>query len=144
MFYLRILIGLIFLFSGGQKLINPYQNFLYVIQSYELIPIAVVEETLAQTLPWIEFILGLFVFSGLWLKRSLTALLALIASFLIVLAQAVVRHLPIDKCGCFGEMIKIPPPMMLLVDSVLWLSDLFLLLRIQRSSKWSLDNWFEK
>ena len=35
---LRIVIGSIFLISGLGKLLSPYQNFLYVIQAYQLLP----------------------------------------------------------------------------------------------------------
>ena len=58
-FLLRILIGSIFIVSGLGKLLSPYQNFLYVIQAYQLLP-AWGEALAAQIFPWVELLIGIF------------------------------------------------------------------------------------
>ena len=77
---LRILVGSIFVVSGFEKAIGPYQNFLYVVQSYEFLP-TTLEEIVARALPWIEIFLGVFLISGLWLKWMLRSALILFAMF---------------------------------------------------------------
>ena len=69
---LRVLFGVFFMLVGGSKLFVPYQNFLYVIQSYQIFP-PLIEELSARIVPWIEFFLGLFLVLGLWLKYVLMA-----------------------------------------------------------------------
>ena len=51
--FLRWFIGIIFIVSAGEKLIGPYQNFLYVIESYAFIP-DFLQLIVARVLPWIE------------------------------------------------------------------------------------------
>ncbi|MBZ0167229.1 MAG: hypothetical protein K8I00_10530, partial [Candidatus Omnitrophica bacterium] len=55
--FARFLIGLIFVVSGFEKIITPYQNFQYVIQAYELFP-EFAEAIIARTFPWVELITG--------------------------------------------------------------------------------------
>ena len=80
---LRIAIGSIFIVSGLGKLLGPYQNFLYAIQDYQLLP-SWAEVLTAQIFPWIEFFVGIFVFSGLWTSWSLRGALVLFGIFVAV------------------------------------------------------------
>ena len=56
---IRIIIGSIFLVSGLEKLLSPYQNFLYAIQAYQFLP-SWAEVLSAQIFPWIELLAGVF------------------------------------------------------------------------------------
>ena len=115
----RVLLGGVFLITGFQKLIAPYQNFAAVIEKFELIqgPSAAF---LAQTLPWMEFIFGVFFILGLWEYLSLAVLWAMNTVFIGILASAIARKLPIQSCGCFGEAISLSLPHMLWIDLSLW------------------------
>jgi uncharacterized membrane protein YphA (DoxX/SURF4 family) len=57
--FIRVFIGLVLLASGFEKLISPWQNFLYVVQAYEALP-SYLEKATALVLPWVELIVGLF------------------------------------------------------------------------------------
>ncbi len=138
---LRIMLGLLFVISGGQKLLSHYQNFLYVIQSYDLVHFPL-DMWVAKTMPWAELILGLFVIAGLWTRVSLTGLWVLSTTFIFVLTQALIRHLPIESCGCFGGMFAVPLPVMLSIDCVIWSSLLLLILKIDQARKFSFDQSF--
>ena len=140
---LRILIGLLFLISGAEKLINPLQNFLYVVQSYELLP-SRAEGWVAHLMPWCEFFVGLFLVLGLWLKNALRATLILFCVFIFVIGQALIRKLAVTECGCFGELISFPLPVTLMMDSTLLAISGILLLRLDKTSSFSLDNYFLK
>ena len=134
----RIGIGCLFIISGLGKLLEPYQNFLYVVQSYNFLPMWA-EDFAARLVPWLEFFLGVFLGMGLWLEWTLKVSLALTTAFIGILSQAIIRALPIYKCGCFGEFLSIPLPFMILIDSSLWLLMVFLLFRLPQTAVFSLD-----
>ncbi|VAX35115.1 hypothetical protein MNBD_UNCLBAC01-2108 [hydrothermal vent metagenome] len=140
---LRILLGAFFVFSGFEKIITPYQNFLYVIQTYDFLPPSL-EFFAAHTVPWIELFLGFFCLSGLWLRWSLGGIIGLLMLFILIVAQAIMRDLPITECGCFGESLSLPLPVVILFDSTLLLLTGFLLKCIGKTSKRSLDKYFDE
>jgi|CXWL01.1.fsa_nt_gi uncharacterized membrane protein YphA (DoxX/SURF4 family) len=141
--FLRILIGLLFVVSGGEKLIWPYQNFLYVLQSYEILPFGV-DVFVAHVFPWIEFTTGLFLILGLWSHQMIKIALCMFAIFILVIAQALSRHLPIDECGCFGQLISLKPQHTLVMDSVFFLMLFWALRHIKQVERFSLDGYFRK
>jgi len=140
---IRILIGLLFIVSGSEKIIGPYQNFLYVVQSYELLNPAL-EEVTAHVFPWIELLLGVFLLLGLWSRWAIRGLMGLVVIFLIVVGQALYRGLPISECGCFGEMLNFPLHVMLMIDGTLFLLLTLLLRKIGQANQVSLDNCFNE
>jgi len=138
---IRILIGCLFVVSGFEKLIGPYQNFMYVVQSYEFLP-TILEEVVARILPWGEFFLGVFLVFGLWLKWTLRLTLTLIVMFILIVGQALLRKLPIDECGCFGGLVSLPLYGVLIFDSMLLLLTSLLLKYKNRTNILSLDGYF--
>ncbi|MBI3602028.1 MAG: DoxX family membrane protein [Candidatus Omnitrophica bacterium] len=138
---LRLFIGLVLLVSGFEKLISPYQNFLYVIQAYQMFP-SWMETAAALLVPWVELMVGIFLVLGLWLKRSLKGAVILLACFIIIVGQALLRHLPLEDCGCFGEAIHIPPQGIMVFDSLMLLSAFWLLRYPSKVKGLSLDKYF--
>ena len=130
-----------FVVSGGEKLIHPYQNFLYVVQAYQLFP-SFGEELVARVVPWIELILGVFMILGLWLPQTLVGVQWLFFGFILILGQGLLRKLPLSECGCFGEMIHLPPGSTIVMDSFLWLIVFFLRRNPKAASAFSLDRYF--
>lgn len=141
--FLRILIGSIFLVSSLGKLFSPYQNFLYVIQSYQVLP-SWGEVLTAQIFPWIELIIGVFVLLGLWTHWSLKGALISFGIFVVVVGQALVRNLPLESCGCFGEWIHLKPQTVIIMDSLSILLTFVLLRNLSHTKKFSLDSYFDK
>ena len=140
---LRVAIGCIFLVSGLEKLLSPYQNFLYVIQAYQIMP-SWVETLTAQIFPWVEFLTGVFVVLGLWTPWALRAALVLFACFIVVVGQALLRGIPLDNCGCFGELIHFKPSVIIVMDSGCFLLIVTLLRFLPKVKRLSLDAYFEK
>ena len=136
-------IGCLFVVSGSEKLIGPYQNFLYVIQNYSFLSLPVAE-IVARLLPWVEFLLGIFLVLGFWLKWTLRALMTLLFIFMVVVTQALIRNLPIDECGCFGGLISVPLPVVLAFDTTVFVFTLFLSSRMQEAERCSMDRYFAK
>jgi uncharacterized membrane protein YphA (DoxX/SURF4 family) len=139
---LRIAIGSVFLVSSLGKLLSPYQNFLYVIQAYQLLPSGG-EVLVAQIFPWVELITGAFVFLGLWTPWALRGALTLFGIFVVVVGQALIRGLPLENCGCFGGWIHFKPQTVIIMDSASLLLTLLLLRNLPYVKKFSFDSYFD-
>ncbi len=133
--------GFVLTLVGFQKLIEPYQNFLYAVQSYELFG-PFLEQVIARTMPWCEVFLGVFLVLGLWLNWVLRAYVVLFSTFITVVSQAMLRGLPIENCGCFGESLSFSLPTMLIADCLLLVVAAILLYRIHQTCIYSLDKYF--
>jgi uncharacterized membrane protein YphA (DoxX/SURF4 family) len=140
---IRILIGLLFIVSGAEKLIWPYQNFMYVLEGYQLFSPGV-ESLIARVFPWVEFILGIFMVLGFWLPITLRGVLATFTVFILVIGQALIRKLPIDECGCFGSLISLKPQQTLFMDSFCFLALVWLNSNVKAAARFSLDNYLSK
>jgi hypothetical protein len=141
-FILRVVIGSIFIVSGLGKLLGPYQNFLYAVQAYQVLP-SWAEVLTAQIFPWIEFFVGIFVLLGLWTSWSLRGALVLFGVFVVIVGQALIRGLPLESCGCFGEWIHLRLQSVIIIDSASLLLTLLLLYNIPQTRKLSLDSYFD-
>ncbi len=142
-FLIRIVIGLIFVVSGGEKALSPVENFVYVIQGYELLP-DVLARLAAHVFPWLEFLIGLFMLLGLWMDWTLKALMLVSASFILMVGQAILRHLPLDNCGCFGSLIHLPLKGVIVLDSCILLSAIASLKNVDKARWLSLDVLYTK
>ena len=140
--FLRILIGSVFIVSGFIKLMQPYQNFLSVVHSYEILkdPLA---DWFAIAMPWAEFILGVFLILGLWVRPAILSLWAMNTIFIIALASALIRRLPIQECGCFGESFSLPPQWMLALDVLMWCLFMMMAGYFESTRTFSLDKKFD-
>lgn len=105
----RILTGLVFLFSGFVKGVDPL-GMTYRIEDYFIaygtewaIPMAL---TLTLLLCTLEFMLGFAMFFNLGLKKLSWILLGLMIFFLILTFFDAIYN-PVPDCGCFGDAIKL-------------------------------------
>lgn len=114
----RMFLGLIFLYSGFIKLMEPVENFQGGMAAYEIIPYAVIP-FLARVIPWIEFLFGSFLILGYLPRVSALVLAAMSWSFVLLIAttRIVTGALPAD-CGCFGEgsLLHLKPYQVLIMD----------------------------
>lgn len=104
-FAARVGIGVLFVWSGLMKLVEPYQNFLAVVYTYKIVS-GVPAQAVAIGLPWLEVLAGAFFAAGLWTRASCAALWAMNVSFLVGLGSAFARGIPLKDCGCFGEAAR--------------------------------------
>ncbi len=142
MFLLRLVVASIFILSGVTKLTQPYQNFLSVIQSYQILS-GGGAALAARVMPWVEFIFGVFLFLGLWLRLSASVLWMLNTVFIGVVASALIRRIPVGDCGCFGGSFSLSPSQVLFLDIGLWAAFAVLIVFHKRAVLFSLDNHFE-
>ena len=97
----RIILGLIFIYSGTIKVINT-SDFSNSIINYRLLPELVIN-FLAITLPWIELTAGLLLIFGISVKENALIITSLLVVFIIAIIISLFRGLDID-CGCFGTV----------------------------------------
>ncbi|MBW1606537.1 MAG: DoxX family membrane protein [Deltaproteobacteria bacterium] len=94
----RILLSVIFLWSGISKLMAP-QFFAVIIENYGLLPDPLTMPA-AIVLSIIEVLAGLGLLADI--RGSLAVVTGLLASFMVILSYGVWLGLDID-CGCFGS-----------------------------------------
>ena len=136
--FIRLLLGSVFVVSGFQKLWAPAANFTAVIEKFEILR-GVPAAALAQTLPWAEFVAGVFLILGLRTRGALVVLWAMNTVFVGILISALWRKLPLEQCGCFGEAITLSLPQTLALDLILWGLFLVYFLAANRVTVPSLD-----
>jgi uncharacterized membrane protein YphA (DoxX/SURF4 family) len=95
----RVILGVLFMYASFDKMANP-EAFADIIDNYHLLPYQLVN-LFAIFLPWLEFIIGLLLIIGKWVKSSLLIYSILLVIFIIALSQALIRGLDIS-CGCFS------------------------------------------
>jgi uncharacterized membrane protein YphA (DoxX/SURF4 family) len=140
---IRIAFGCLFGVSGFEKIISPSQNFLYVVQTYDIFN-GSFDHAIVLGVPWIEFLTGVFLLLGLWLKSSLKVLFVLLTGFLFVVGQALARRLPIDECGCFGGLFSFPLPVVFAMDAALLFLAGLVYHKMAKVRCLSVDGYFQK
>lgn len=106
-FALRVGLGALLLAAGILKAHDGPAATATSIAGYRVLPPNIVAP-LGVVLPYIEIVLGGYLFAGLF-----TRIIAILASVQFIVfsgavASLVVRRLPAD-CGCFGSSVPTPP-----------------------------------
>jgi putative oxidoreductase len=94
----RLCIGGIFIYASFPKLLRP-DEFARLVYGYRILHPDLVNLA-GVTLPWIEFVAGLFLVVGLLPRASALVLAGMLCVFVIAGFLALTRGLEID-CGCF-------------------------------------------
>jgi uncharacterized membrane protein YphA (DoxX/SURF4 family) len=105
----RIALGGIFLFAaytkvhfnGGWHFGDYHFFFAMAIDSYNMLPLGVVE-IMARILPILEAAIGILLLLGLWVRWVAAFTSALLLVFIGAMTRALILHIQI-KCGCFGN-----------------------------------------
>ncbi|MFA4827605.1 MAG: MauE/DoxX family redox-associated membrane protein [Thermodesulfovibrionales bacterium] len=144
-FIFRIIVGGIFLISGLAKISDPIR-FILTLREFRLFPEIIIPFT-AIYLPWLEFILGLLVLSGLLYRTSSLMLACLNFVFMLAILSVIVRGIDVD-CGCFGllaDMLKIPDmaDMKAVLRNLLFIGMSIYIFRAKRTI-FSLENYLKK
>lgn len=140
--FLRVLLGMVFVTSGLEKVMHPWQEFLFSLQGYQAFPIGI-ENLIAQTFPWVELAIGILVVLGLYTIWALRATMGMVAVFILMISQAILRGIDLSDCGCFGSLIQLPAQYTLIFDIVLIIVTFLLIKFIDKTQNLSLDKAFE-
>ncbi len=95
---LRIAMGLLFIYSGLFKVLDP-ENFGKVISLYDISPEILVPYA-AVIFPFIELIIGLLLLFGFKIKASSFLSIILMIFWIIIISISIFRGKSFD-CGCF-------------------------------------------
>ncbi len=95
----RFAIGGLFIYSSIDKIANP-AAFAKTVYYYRFLP-AFLVNVFSLCLPWIEFVCGVLLILGLYVRECALVLILLFISFSLGLSQATLRGIDIN-CGCFS------------------------------------------
>ncbi len=96
----RVVLGIMFLYASFGKILDP-KTFAGNLLDYQLLDSAALIRILAVVLPWVEWLCGIFLILGVFVRSVSFLSTTLLAIFLISMIQAKVRGLAIN-CGCFS------------------------------------------
>ena len=94
---IRIILGLVFVYAGAIKVIDP-KAFAKVISQYDILPEFLLAP-FAVGLPALELLAGIGVIFNV--RGSLAIIASLLVIFVLVLGYGVFNNMDID-CGCFS------------------------------------------
>jgi len=96
----RLIIAVIFLYAGYEKVREPWLQFAISIDTFKAVPENWLEP-LARILPWCEIALGISLLPGILSRYFALIATLLLTLFLSVGIRAYAKGLQVD-CGCFG------------------------------------------
>lgn len=134
---LRIILGLIFIFSGVEKISNPAE-FAQSIENYRLLPIISIN-LIAIILPWLELISGMLLLFGIKSKENSIIITSMMIVFTSAVIIAIFRNLDID-CGCFGTLAAQKVGFRKVIENIVLISIGFIIFFSKVQSPFELKN----
>lgn len=103
----RIFLGIVFIFSGFVKAVDPLGSTYKFIDYFEAFGMASLEPIafpLAIVLSSLEFFVGFLLISGMWSKLASWLTLLFMAYFTPLTLWLAISN-PVTDCGCFGDAL---------------------------------------
>jgi uncharacterized membrane protein YphA (DoxX/SURF4 family) len=97
---LRLVLAGVFFYACADKLVHP-QAFARIVDGYQVLPARLVWPV-AVWLPWLELLLGVCLFTGLWRDGAVALSIGLLATFWLLLVFNYFRGVDVN-CGCFSS-----------------------------------------
>lgn len=95
----RLVLGVTFIYASLDKIAHPEQ-FARIIYNYKILPPFLIN-IFAVTLPWVEFIAGLFLILGIFTESASLLVCFLFVIFIIATSINLFRGIDLN-CGCFS------------------------------------------
>ncbi|MFV0397106.1 MAG: BT_3928 family protein [Bacteroidales bacterium] len=105
----QIILGVVFIFSGFSKIIDPYGSFYKMVDYFREFGLSDLNQILpifSVFLPAIELTLGLNALLGIN-RKSTSRLLFIFMLGMTPFTLYILIYNPVSDCGCFGDLIKI-------------------------------------
>ena len=136
---LRVLIGGVFVFAGFSKLILPHAEVVAHVQQYQVLPGWLVSIT-ATCLPWIEVGSGTALLIGFCTTPAALLIAIQLCNFSVLMVTVLAMGIPIEDCGCFGNLGLPETPLQVLIRDLIMLALLVPVIYRQRDTL-GLDAW---
>lgn len=95
----RLVLGVTFIYASLDKIAHPEQ-FARIIYNYKILPPFLIN-IFAVTLPWVEFLTGLFLIFGIFTESASLLVSFLFVIFIIATSINLFRGIDLN-CGCFS------------------------------------------
>lgn len=105
----RVLVGMIFIFSGFVKLVDPLGSTYKFVDYFQAFHMGFMEPTalpLSVIMSLAEFLIGIALLIGLRMRMAAWAVL-IFMSFFTILTFFLALYNPVTDCGCFGDALVI-------------------------------------
>ena len=139
----RVVVGSVLIYSGGSKALGPTAEFAAAIAAYHIVPADWVS-MIAAVWPWLELLVGTYLFFGYFTRLTAMASAALFAVFLTVLLSAIVRGIDPGSCGCFGMGISLGIHKMAVLDAILLILSIRSIIQSESPHSLSADHWIQR
>ena len=136
---MRVLIGAVFVFSGFSKLLLPHAEVVALVQQYQVLPGWLVSIT-ATCLPWIEVGSGTALLAGFCTTPAALLVAVQLLIFSALMGIVLAAGIPIEDCGCFGNLGLPETPLQVLMRDLIMLVLLLPVIYRQRDAL-GLDAW---
>jgi uncharacterized membrane protein YphA (DoxX/SURF4 family) len=143
LFLSRIFAGLVFVFSGFVKAIDPmgfaikFEEYFIAFHLDFLIFTAI---PLAIFISAAEFMIGLNLLAGIRLRIT-AVLLMIFMSFFTVLTFILALTNPVSDCGCFGDAIKLTNWQTFYKNMILLIPTLFIFINREKTGRFATPSW---
>ena len=135
----RVLVGGLFVFSGISKLILPHGEVMALVKQYQVIPDFMVSP-IAAGLPWLELVSGTALCIGFMTTAAAWLIGIQLVGFSVLMVVVLVAQIPIDDCGCFGNLGIRETPLHVLIRDLILLGILASVI-VRQHDAWSIDAW---
>ena len=136
---LRVVLGGVFVFAGFSKLLLPHAEVVAHIQQYQVLPGWLASVT-ATFLPWVEVGSGTALLVGFCTTPAALLVAVQLLIFSALMGIVLAAGIPIEDCGCFGNLGLPETPLQVLMRDLLMLVLLLPILYRQRDAL-GLDAW---
>lgn len=138
----RLVVGGLFVFSGMSKVMLPHGEVMALVEQYQVVPRFLISP-IAAGLPWIELASGTALCIGFLTTPTAWLVVAQLISFSVLMVVVLVARIPIEDCGCFGNLGIQETPLQVLIRDLVLLGILAAVL-VRRRDAWGIDAWAEK
>ena len=138
----RLLVGGLFVFSGISKLILPHGEVMALVEQYQVIPDFLVSP-IAAGLPWLELVSGTALCIGFMTTAAAWVIGFQLVGFSVLMVVVLVAQIPIDDCGCFGNLGIRETPLHVLIRDLILLGILASVL-VRQHDAWGIDAWADR
>lgn len=138
----RLVVGGLFVFSGMSKAVLPHGEVMALVEQYQVVPHFLISP-IAGGLPWVELASGTALCIGLLTTPAAWLVVAQLVAFSGLMVVVLAAQIPIEDCGCFGNLGIQETPLQVLIRDLVLLGILATVLG-RRHDAWGIDAWAAK